>query len=68
MRLHELAHRISTDIQLLIPRPEHRLLLLDYVRSGFDVEGHRMEHAEYQRDMLRAIDDDPASPVETKHA
>ena len=43
-------------------------MLLDYVRSGFDVEGHRMEHAEYQRDMLRAIDDDPASPVETKQA
>ena len=57
MKLHELAHIIAGEVQLIV-RKEHRLIVLAYLASGFDENGDRIEHAEHQRDMLRAIDSD----------
>ena len=56
MRLHELAHTISADVQLVVNRPEHRLNLLQYVLSGFDQNGMAIVHSQHQIDMLRCLD------------
>ena len=56
MRLHELAHRIAWDVSQQVTRPEHRVVLLQYVLSGFDGDGQRIVHAPHQEQMLRCLD------------
>ena len=56
MRLHELAHRIAWDVLQQVPRPEHRLILLQYVLSGFNGDGQQIAHAPHQEQMLRCLD------------
>ena len=55
MRLHELAHRLTTDITLAIPR-EHRRAFLSYLMSGFDSEGKQIAHSVGQTNMLVCLD------------
>jgi hypothetical protein len=44
MRLHELAHRLTTDITLMIPR-EHRRVFVSYILNGFDESGEQIGHS-----------------------
>lgn len=54
MRLCELAAEITRQLQDIAPGC--RLLVLDYIRSGYSEDGQPIEHAPYQADMLRCID------------
>jgi hypothetical protein len=66
MRLHELAHRMEWDVAQQVPRPEHRVVLVQYVLSGFDANGDRIAHAPHQEQMLRCLDcPRPSSECET---
>ena len=55
MRLHELAHRLTTDVQLGIPK-EYRVPFLSYVKSGFDGEGNPIAHSIGQTNTLVCLD------------
>jgi hypothetical protein len=55
MRLFEVAHSVSSTVQLTVPA-EYRLLLLQYVLSGFDQLGQPIVHSQYQSDMLKCLD------------
>ena len=44
MRLHELAHRLTTDVVLCIPQ-EYRRTFLNYLVNGFDGEGRQIAHS-----------------------
>jgi hypothetical protein len=54
-RLHELAHRMETDVDLCVGR-EHRAAFLRYVASGFDETGKRIEHSPGQTNVLICMD------------
>jgi hypothetical protein len=65
MKLHELAHRIATDVQLISP-PEYRLTLLHFVLDGLNEYGEPIAHSQHRIDMLRCLDcDKPASECPT---
>jgi hypothetical protein len=55
MRLHELAHRLTTDVVLCIPQ-EHRRTFLSYLVSGFDSEGKQIAHSVGQINTLVCLD------------
>jgi len=66
MRLHELAHRLAWDVLQHVARPEHRVILLQYVLSGFNGDGQPIAHSPHQESWLRCLDcPKPAVECET---
>ena len=55
MRLHELAHRITTDIVTQVPT-ELRLGFISFIKDGFDDEGSPIAHADHQDAWLYCLD------------
>ena len=53
MRLHELAHRMATDVQMLVAS-EHRQGLLKFVLGGFS-ESDEPEPSEVYRDFVQRM-------------
>ena len=54
MTLNQVVHQFEALLRGV--SPERRLLVIDFVRSGYDGDGDAIEHERWQEDVLTCID------------
>ena len=56
MRCYEIAHMVNAMLRRVDVTTENRILILDYVRSGYDEDGNLIERSEHSDKVLRCVD------------